>query len=370
MWVRDEMPELFDSASFVVDVQGFLVRALTGEWATSVATAESLGLVDFDEGAWSDEILSLLGLPAARLPRLAQPGDIVGRLSADAAAACGLSGGLPVVAGAGDGQAGLLGAGAVGDDQVCVGLGTSLACGALVAGRRDSGALRSLLGPLPGYSVLESLLRTGAFAKEWLGRLLGDEAGPRSFRQLDELAARAPAGSDGVLCVPYFEGQETPGWDADARALVYGLRGSHGPEVVARAVLEGVALELRLHVSLIGQALDRHFHEVFGIGGGFAGSTWSQIISDVLGTPVKRKPTEEATARGAAVLAAAASGWGDGGSVSWRGLALSRGFASTGDEVVPDPARHQRYDALFEVYTRLYSSVAWAGSELARMDLG
>jgi xylulokinase len=368
MWLRDESPELFAATSTVLDVQGFLMHSLTGERATSVATGESLGLVDFDSGGWSDEILDLLDLPIGKLPRLCAPGEAVGRVTSAAARTCGLPEGLPVLAGAGDGQAGLLGSGSVAKGQVCVSFGTSLACGVLVTERHHGPGLRNLLGPLPGYSVVESLLRTGALTQDWLCRLLGDEGSPLSIEQLHHLARRAPAGADGVLFVPYLEGADTPSWDADARALLVGLKGGHGREVVARSVLEGIAYELRLHISLIEEAIGCTIGRVTGIGGGFRGDLGSSIVCDIVGRPIQLMPTVEATARGAGIIAAAGVGWGEGSNVGERGVFLATSLAPAIHEIQPSDEHGSRYERLFDVYRRLHPSLAWVGPAIERID--
>jgi xylulokinase len=109
-WLRDHEPGLLERSAKVVDVHGFLVHRLTGNWQTSWATADPLGLVDMETFDWSDEILSELGLGRGQLCELVPPGEVLGELRSDVAQEVGLPAGLPVVAGAGDGQAAGLGA--------------------------------------------------------------------------------------------------------------------------------------------------------------------------------------------------------------------------------------------------------------------
>jgi xylulokinase len=119
-------PELRSGDVRFLDVHAFLVWRLSGELVTSTASADPLGLVDLRTGDWASDLVSDLGLAMSALPRLAKPGDTIGSLRADIAQRVGLRAGVPIVAGAGDGQAAGLGAGITSADRAYLNLGTAL----------------------------------------------------------------------------------------------------------------------------------------------------------------------------------------------------------------------------------------------------
>jgi xylulokinase len=126
MFLMEHEPELRDREFRLCDVHAFLAWRLTGRFATSLASADPLGLVDLVARDWSDELLELAGLAREELPALVEPGAELGTLSAGAAGQCGLVDGLPVIAGAGDGQAAGLGAGISAPGRAYLNLGTAI----------------------------------------------------------------------------------------------------------------------------------------------------------------------------------------------------------------------------------------------------
>ena len=187
----------------VLDVHGFLAWRLTGRFATSLASADPLGLVDMQARSWSDELLALAGLDRSCVPELLEPGAVIGVVSDAAARHCGITAGLPVVAGAGDGQAAGLGAGIVGPGRAYLNLGTAIVSGVLAAKYDVDPAFRTLYAATPGSYFLETDLKGGTFtlswlAEKWLARRRRRQ-GSRRARVTRRIAAtrrrRADAGS-------------------------------------------------------------------------------------------------------------------------------------------------------------------------------
>ncbi len=354
-------PALRDGDFRILDVHGFLSWKLTGCCATSLAAADPMGMVDMQARDWSEEILSLLDLERKHLPSLVEPGAVLGTLTEEAAKHTALAEGLPLIAGAGDGQCAGLGAGITGGARAYLNLGTAIVCGVLSTSYRCEMAFRTLYGAAPGSYFLETDLQGGTFSLTWLlGRLLGcgeDEAEGRRA-SLEREALALPAGSDGLLFVPYLNGVMNPHWDDDATALLFGLRGSHGPAHVYRAVLEGIALEQRSHLEGLETAVGR-LEELVLLGGGAKSDLWCQIMADVTGRRVVRAGTVEATALGAAMLAAVACGPHQDVSAAARSMTrLGARF---------EPGGHApRYATLYEtVYRGLYQDVAGRMAALA-----
>jgi xylulokinase len=293
-------------AARVLDVHAFVAWRLSGRFVTSLAAADPMGLIDMEQRAWSPELCALAGVEASQLPALVAPGERLGTLTAAAAAHTGLPAGVPLVAGAGDGQCAGLGAGIVSGGRAYLNLGTAIVSGVLSREYRTDRAFRTLYGAAPGTFFLETDLHGGTFLVSWLfEKLLG-----RPLAGLDELAAEAAAiapGADGLVLMPYWSGVMNPYWDAAAAGAVIGWRGSHGAAHLYRAILEGIALEERLHLAGVEAAVGP-VEELVVMGGGSKSELWCQILADVLERPIVRAGSSEATALGAGILAAAACG--------------------------------------------------------------
>jgi xylulokinase len=142
-----------------------------------------------------------------------------------------------------------------------------------------------------------------------------------------------------------------PYWDDDASGAIVGLRGHHGPAHLYRAILEGIAFEQRLHTGRVEQAIDGPVRELVVLGGGAQSALWCGIVADVLGKPLVRAESTEATSLGAAMLAAVGAG------VHPDAAAASRAMSRLGARFEPSDAR-ERYDALYEkAYARLYPAL-------------
>ncbi len=303
---RTRAPELAASVGKVLDVHAFLVWRLTGSPSTSLAAADPMALIDMRQRLWSDELLTFAGLTQAQLPELVEVGTAVGTVSMKAASESGLPEGLVVVAGAGDGQAAGLGVGITGPGTAYLNLGTAVVSGVLSSTYRYDRSCRTLFGAIPGTYFLETVLQGGTFTINWLcEKLLGRPLA--SLGELELQACSLPAGSAGVTLVPYWNGVMNPYWDHGASGIVVGLRGEHGPSHLYRALLEGIAFEQRLHTSGV-ESLAGPVTEMVVTGGGSASDLWCQILADVLGKPIVRAASSEATALGAAMIAGTATG--------------------------------------------------------------
>ena len=172
-WLAEHEPEILKRTATVADVQAYLARRLVGRSVTSWASADPLGVVDMCQFAYAPALLDLVGLDEGRFPTLVPPGTIVGQLTSDAAQATGLPAGLPVVAGAGDGQCAGLGAAITEEGWSYLNLGTGVTLGRHSSTYRTSRAFRTLSSPTPGSWTLEAVVTSGAMALTWFGQKVG-----------------------------------------------------------------------------------------------------------------------------------------------------------------------------------------------------
>jgi xylulokinase len=352
-WLAEHEPDAVARASHVADVQAYLALRLTGRLATSHASADTLGLFDLAKLDWSPALVSLAGLRADQLPELVAGGELIGELLPSVADRLGLPAPLPLIAGIGDGQSAGLALGMAEPQVAYLNLGTSMVCGLQVDDYLTSPAFRTLAGPRPGTFVLETLVNAAAYVASWAARFAGSDVAA-----MEAAAAAVPAGAEGLLVLPYWNAAQTPYWDPLARGAVVGWHGRHTPAHLYRAVLEGVALELRLQLEALEAALGAPVQELRAVGGGARSALWTQIVADVTGRTVRVCSDGEVSAAGAAAQAHA---WLAAPAVARSGSpAVARSgspFVAGGRDVVPDGGARAAYDALFAAYRGLYPAL-------------
>lgn len=169
----------------------------------------------------------------------------------------------------------------------------------------------------------------------------------------DEKAQGIPAGSEGLICVPYWNSVMNPYWDAFASGIVVGWRGNHTPQHLYRAILEGIAFELRLHNIGVEMATGRKLERYYAVGGGAKSELWCQIIADVTGVKVHRTKHRETAALGAGIIAAAGAGIYESTASAARAMA-----ALDPVSFEPNSRRHKLYRKIFQdVYRELYPAL-------------
>lgn len=356
LWLAANEPDTVARIGKVVDVHGFLVQRLTGNWVTSSASADPLGLVDMATFDYDDGLLKAAGLERGQLSELRPPGSVLGILRDEVAAQLGLPAGLPVVAGAGDGQCAQLGTGVTAPGRAYLNLGSGIVSGTFDERYSHGMEYRTLAAAVPGAYTLETFLGGGTFNLNWFvekfsgvdTRAFGLDLTPEQV--LETAAAKLPPGAHGLLALPYWAGALTPYWDHNARGVLLGLTGVHGKSHVYRALLEGIAFEQRLLTSGAEKALAEPVTELIALGGGSRSPVWCQIIADVMRRRVSVVREPESTCLGAGMLAAAAVGIHE--SIPAAAAAMSGTSAS----FEPEPGTAAVYDRLYEVYREIYPS--------------
>ncbi|MYU26345.1 FGGY family carbohydrate kinase [Streptomyces sp. SID8352] len=354
LWLARHEPDTMARVSKVVDVQGFLVHRLIGEWVTSWASADPLGLVDMATFDYGDGLLAAAGLTRSQLSELRPPGSVLGTLLPEVAHELGLPLGLQVVAGAGDGQCAQLGCGVTGPERAYLNLGSGIVSGTHSDEYAHGTEFRTLASAIPGAYTLETFLGGGTVNLSWFvekfsgvdTRALGLDLTPEQV--LETAAAKLPPGAEGLLALPYWAGALTPYWDHNARGALIGLTGIHGKSHVYRALLEGIALEQRFLTAGTETARGRPINEVVALGGGSRSPVWCQIIADVMRRRLTVVKEPESTCLGAGMLAAAAVG------VHASVAAATEAMSGTASAYEPVPETAAVYDGIYEVYRDIY----------------
>jgi xylulokinase len=301
--------------------------------------------MDAGTGDWSDELLALTGVRRALLPPIRDPLDVIGPLAPEAAGALGLPAGLPVLAGAGDYPAALLGSGAMAPGMASDVTGTSTIVTLLHAAPVIDAEVSNVATVEGNWGSL-TLLDAGGDAVRWARRAFHENR--RGYDEASAAAARAAAGAGGLFFLPYLSGERF-GAHRNSRAQFFGLTASHGLPELHRAVLEGVAFSVRRALGAL-QGDAARPERFVAAGGGARSELWLRIKASMYGVPylVPREP-ECGVVGAAAMMAAAVGDAPDLAAAVGRMVAFER-------EVAPEPGWAARYDRMMPVYERLYRS--------------
>jgi xylulokinase len=364
LWIRENEPETLERTTHIVDVHGYIAHRLTGHWRTSVASADPLGLVDLATGDYSDEILDIVGITREQLPELVQPGEVLGELSKVAADALGLVPGIPVISGAGDGQSAGLGAGIVAPGTAYLNVGSGLIMGSFSSQYLPSTAYRTMAGTVPGTVNYELFVGAGTLMVSWFMKTFAENQeipgglGREAFweRQAQDIEA----GAGGLFVLPYWNGQLTPYWDHNARGVMLGFAGAHTSAHVYRAMLEGVAFELRLCLEEAEPNWPAPITELIAMGGGTRSPLWCQIFADVLQRPITLAGSDEATALGAGILGAVGAG------LHVDVIEAVQAMTSKGQRYEPIAENVDVYENLYRTYKQIYPALKPVFAEAAK----
>lgn len=310
LWVRDNQKEIFRNTHKFLLVSDFLTFKLVGEFNTSWASACTSQLFDINSFKWSKKLLDICDIPITKLPNTISPGQTLGSVSKRAADSMSLPEGLPVIAGGGDQQCGGLGTGVIKTGISSLNLGTSVILETFldkpIIDYQNRYWLR--VACVPGKYMAENGIIGGAYTLKWFKENFGhyesevaDQINLNPYDIMTLEAKKAPPASLGLMLVPYWLGATS---DSDAKGIIVGFMGYHKREHLIRAILEGVAYEVRQNMEGMEQASKKMIEEIRVYGGGAKSDLWCQIIADICDKEVKVTQTEENTALGAAILAA------------------------------------------------------------------
>ncbi|SFK40747.1 FGGY-family carbohydrate kinase [Amycolatopsis sacchari] len=335
-WLARHEPEVFERARLFLMASSYLVHRLTGEYVLDHHSASQCDpMYDLRAGEWATDWAGRVA-PGIELPRLVWPTEVAGTVTAAAAAETGLPQGLPVTGGTVDAWAEAASVGVSDPGDTMVMYGTTMFLVQVLADPRPHTGLWTTCGAFPGtYSLAAGMATSGAIT-DWLRKLVGGD-----FAELVRQAAAVPAGSRGLLLLPYFAGERTPLFDPDARGVIAGLTTGHGLGELYRAALEGIAYGVRHNLEAM-HASGGEARRLVAVGGGTQGGLWTQIVSDVTGSEQQVPAETIGAAYGDALLAAVATGAEPG---SWNPVATT---------VRPDSTRAAVYEEFYAHYRALY----------------
>lgn len=306
LWVKKNEPENFKRIHKIMQPKDYIRFKLTGDIATDMSDASSTVAFNTSGRKWSNEIIWVLGLNRDIFPDCFEGDTIAGTVLDSVSEELGLNKGVKVVYGGGDLPMQGVGNGAASSGLMYTNIGTSgwISIFSDKPVHDTEYRTHTLCHAIKkGWSIFGATLSSG-LALNWLKDkvLMMD-----NYTSLSTSAADIPAGSEGVLFLPYLAGERTPHFDNDAKAVFHGLTLSHDRRHMIRAVMEGVVYSLKESFILF-RDMGYEVKSVIASGGGTRSDVWVQMQADIFGKPVKVTKVNDHACLGAAMTASVACG--------------------------------------------------------------
>ncbi|WP_161890648.1 gluconokinase [Pontibacter russatus] len=353
-WLREHEPDVFHSASKFIGIKEYVFFMLFGEYKVDYSIASATGLFNIFSFEWHQEALEVAGITAERLSEPVPPTYVFRNMLPAYATLLGIPASLPFVIGASDGCLANLGSNAVRTGGAVVTIGTSGAIRVMAKKPATDKKERIFSYILTEqHFVLGGAVNNGGVVLRWCrDNFYTLEAAAARLKHTDpydllnEKAAAVPAGSDGLVFLPYLLGERAPIWDPLARACFFGVHYNHTREHFLRAMMEGVIFGMYS----VGLALEQTVGpvEVIYANGGFSRSSlWVQMLADVFNKKVHLTDTVEGSAFGAAIMGMYALG-------HIPSLEDAADMIQVKQTFVPDPQLHTRYMQNYAQFEALY----------------
>jgi xylulokinase len=362
--VRERFPEVYGRTHKFLNVLDYMNHRLTGRFVAtfdSILTSWVTDNRDPDDIRYDARLVRDSGIDADKFPEIVPCTAVLGRLRAEVAAALGLPGDVVVVAGSIDNTAAGIGSGAVEDFALHLYVGTSSWLAAHVPFKKTDpiSSLASVPCAVPHRYLLTALQATAGGNLAFLGENLlfprdelfaGDHA-PDLFRIMDGMAARVPAGSNGLLYTPWIWGERAPVDERTLRAGIHNLSLHNTRADLIRAIMEGVAYNTRWLLGPVRKFLGREIESLNLAGGGGRSDVWSQILADVLQVQVRQaRDAIQANARGAAFIGSVGLG-----EIGFGDVPALVEFRATYE---PTPENQALYDDGFNTFLQIYKRMS------------
>lgn len=349
-WFKRNEPDLYRRTAKFILPKDYLVFRLTGRLVSDYSDASHLACLNLQDLTWSEDILRAATIEGNKMPELLRSIDPAGAVSREASACCGLAEGTMVVLGGGDGACATAGAGISRPGQTYCSLGTSAWILTLFEKPYLDPQKRIFnLMYLDGRQAMSlGASQAAGLSLSWAVDTLFSEFKDTSevYRNLDKLVGDVPAGSEGLLFLPYLLGERSPWWNPGATGCFVGLRPVHRREALLRAVLEGVGHTLKLILDALGEGCD--ISELSVIGGGARNRAWLQILADIWQKPVQvPRLLQYAASAGAAICAGVGAG-------VLKGLDDAGNFNPNLETLQPNPGQAATYAGALKRFKTVY----------------
>lgn len=348
LWMKEVEYEPYLKANYFLSIKEYILQKWFGLCVIDYSMAAATGLFNAKTFQWDDEILELAGVKKEQLSKIVPPTEVLTGINKDVAENMGISNDMPIVIGAADGQLANLGIGAILPGEVAITAGTSGAIRQFTKGFRISDKQETFSYAFTeDYSIIGGPTNNGGIALQWLKELLNYQG---SFYEFTAEAEQVAPGADGLIFLPYINGERAPLWNQHAKGNFFGMSITHKKEHFVRAVLEGITFNLYQ----IGQALEELAGEpekIFVNGGLSRSSLWLQMLADVFGKEVYVSESHHSAAWAAAWTGLVALGKAD-------SFAEIKKNVLMGEAVKPNMENHKIYSKIFNKYEMLANDIS------------
>jgi D-xylulose kinase len=370
LWFKKNKPDLYEKTYKILMPKDYIGYKLTGKFYTDFSDASGTLLFDLKKKCWSHEIFQKLQLDVTKHPEVKNSWDIIGNLAENVAIELGLPSGIPVIAGGGD-----LACGAIGNANIFEGIASvTIGTSGQVVMTMDK-IYNETLGKLYNfchivqdkYFSLASIF-SGGLSLKWfknnvslIENIVTQDSSLSSFDLLLEGIEKIPAGSNGLLFLPYLDGCSIPYMDLKARGVFFGLTSNHGKKDMVRAIIEGISFGIKECLEIINE-MGIPIQKVIISAGGAKNHKWRQIQADVYNSDVSLLNITDTSPYGAAILASYALGNFD--SIE----AACRHYVHTNETLVPNESNVEAYKAYYGIYKQIYPSLQKLFKELSILE--
>ena len=373
MWEKNNRPDDYARIWKALTIDGFIALQLTGVASVNYSAAAFFGVsFNLRKRTFDSGMMDEIGIRMEMMPDLFECTDVIGEVSRAAAEATGLAAGTPVAAGQVDCNASWIGAGATEPGDMQSNLGTVGNLGVIYKDIEFAFSdIGKLLMNFP-YTTKDTFVtspttltggQTVRYVRDAPGeaeRAEEERTGVSAYDLLNLQAEKAPAGSDGLVALPYLMGERSPLWNANARACIFGLSLNHTKGHLVRALMEGVAFAMYQNYRLILDAGIKTNLPLILNEGGAVSRLWRGIITDVFGIPTAMVKRRTGAPFGDAVLAGVATG-------VFKDFSVTKQWAEYVDHLEPNPDNHRLYADYFALYKNLYEHLKDDYEVLARL---
>ncbi len=315
LWLKRNQPEIFRKTCKFLSTIDYVNMKLTGRYAIDPTNAGMTQLMNVTDKDWDKDILDYLEIDRETLPEIIPSGDVIGTLTLDASRILGLEEKTLLVSGGHDQYCAATGAGALNDGDIILSTGTAWVALAISEKTHFDEATAISIGShiVDGMWGALTSLATAGLSMEWFKEKLGPKTLNNgvlesvSFQTIDENAAGRLESAKDLFFYPCFSGRGFPAWNFKTKASLLGLSLEHDSYDIARAVMEGVAFEVK-------QMLEGYKKFGFAMtslrvmGGATKSDLWMDIIANTVDCRVIRFKEPNIACIGAAIIAGAASG--------------------------------------------------------------
>ncbi|MEJ8841433.1 gluconokinase [Lacibacter sp. H375] len=363
-WIKNNEKEKFKQVSKFLSLKAYILQQLTGEYVIDYSIASATGLLNIHKIKWETESLKFAGITAAMLPELVPVDTKVGKLNKAYQASLGLSADTKILVGSSDGCMAVLGDGVNEEGVATITV-------------EDSGAVRVVSDKVMqddkqrffNYLLTENKYisggptNNGGVIFEWFTRQFGDFKNPfdleHTMLELIQDASKVPAGSDGLIFLPYLLGERAPIWNANARGVFFGINIKHEKAHFVRAAIEGIIYELYS----IGKTLEEHRSiNSLSINGSFGTLPFfTQMVADIYNKPVRLRQNYHSVSYGAYLLSATEMG-------IYKSLDEAAKTVVLPDLATPDKQNNKMYLKYYKIFERLSTKLASEFADIAALQ--